>query len=339
MEDGIAANLAVARFSAKRANATTECPTSSTISTTVNTEKQTRSYLMRRFKEAGINPKTRFGQNFLIDLNLLRLLFESAQISGNDVVLEVGTGTGSLTALMAGVAARVISLEVDREMFQLAGEELANFDNVRLMRRDVLKNKNRFAPELEQAIDEELQSVGADAGFKLVANLPYNVATPIISNLLLVDRPPDSMTITIQKELADRLAAPPSTKDYGALSVWVQSQCQVEIVRIMPPSVFWPRPKVHSAIVQITLQPERRERIPDLVFFHSTLRALFLHRRKFLRSVTQSAFKHRLEKAKVDEALQEAGFAGDLRAEALSVEQLLHLVEVLRGRVSQPSDS
>lgn len=295
--------------------------------------KQTRSYLLRRFKDAGIQPKTRYGQNFLIDLNLLQLLFESAEITKQDVVLEVGTGTGGLTALLAGAAARVISLEVDREMFQLAGEELAGYDNIRLMLRDVLRNKNNFAKEVLEAIDEELLAAGPDAQFKLAANLPYNVATPIISNLLMLERPPVSMTITIQKELADRLAARPSTKDYGALSVWVQCQCAVEIVRIMPPTVFFPRPQVHSAIVRIVLQPERREAIPDLFFVHSTLRALFLHRRKFLRSVTQSAFKNRLTKAEIDDVLDEEQLDGGLRAEALSVEQLLSLAEALRRRL------
>lgn len=239
---------------------------------------------------------------------------------------------------MAQAASRVISLEVDREMFQLAGEELASFENVRLMRRDVLRNKNNFAPEVLQAIEEELEAAGPDASFKLAANLPYNVATPIISNLLMLDRPPVSMTITIQKELADRLVAEPSTKDYGALSVWVQSQCAVEIVRIMPPTVFWPRPKVHSAIVQITLEPERRATIPDRDFFHSTLRALFLHRRKFLRSVTISAFKNQLTKAEVDASLDEQGLDGGLRAEALTVEQLLQLTESLRQRLLAKSE-
>lgn len=288
---------------------------------------------MRRFDEAGIRPKTRFGQNFLIDLNLLQLLFESADVTDRDVVLEVGTGTGGLTALLAQAAARVITLEVDREMFQLAGEELAGLENIRMIRRDVLKNKNRFAPEVLTAIEEELAATEADARFKLAANLPYNVATPIVSNLLLLDRPPVSMTVTIQKELADRMAANPSTKDYGALSVWVQCQCAVEIVRIMPPSVFFPRPKVESAIVKITLEPDRRAAIPDLNFLHTTLRALFLHRRKFLRSVTLSAFKNRLTKPEVDAVLSDQGMSGMLRAEALTVEQLLSLCEALRQQL------
>lgn len=294
---------------------------------------QTRSYLMRRFQEAGVHPKTRFGQNFLIDGNLLRLLYESANITAQDVVLEVGTGTGALTQMLARAAARVITLEVDRELHQLASEELASFENVRLLRIDVLKNKNRFAPHVLEAIDEELAALGPEAQFKLAANLPYNVATPIISNLLMLDRPPVSMTITIQKELADRLVAVPQTKDYGALSVWIQSQCRVEIVRIMPPTVFWPQPKIHSAIVNITLEPERRAAIVDRIFFHGAIRALFLHRRKFLRSVVQSAFKNRLTKAEVDDVLEAQGLDGTIRAEVLTVDQLLQLSDALRLRM------
>ncbi len=132
---------------------------------------------------------------------------------------------------------------------------------------------------------------------------------------------PVSMTVTIQKELAERIVAQPGTKDYGALSVWVQSQCRAQIVRLLPPEAFWPRPLVTSAIVHIEYEPEMRARIADLRFFHDFVRSMFFHRRKFLRSVLISAFKDDLEKREIDEILTDLrDFGADARAEQLSVE-------------------
>lgn len=301
-------------------------------SSLMSSARQTQSFLIRRFEQVGISPKTRHGQNFLIDLNLLDLLFESAQIDKHDVVLEVGTGTGSLTAKLARAAAAVVSVELDPQIHQLASEELVDFDNVVLMRRDALKNKNHLNPDVLSAIRERL-SAGPDRHFKLAANLPYNIATPIITNLLACDTPPETMTVTIQKELADRIIARPGTKDYGALSVWVQSQCESHIVRVMPPTVFWPRPKVHSAIVHIRLRREWRERIPDLDFFHVFVRSMFFHRRKFLRSVILSAYKGQLGKPDVDAVMARLRFGATTRAEQLDVSTMLRLCETIRDRL------
>ena len=290
---------------------------------------QTLSFLMRRFAEVGIRPRTKLGQNFLIDLNLLRLLLRTADLGPDDVVLEVGTGTGSLTGLMAEAAACVITVELDPQLFQLAGEELHGLGNVRMLQIDALKNKNRINPAVLDAIQGELEAAPGRR-FKLAANLPYNIATPLLTNLLALDRPPATMTVTIQKELADRIAARPSTKDYSALSIWIQSQCRVEIVRVMPPSAFWPRPKVHSAIVQITFDPELRNRIADREFFHQFIRAMFFHRRKFLRSQLLSAADKRLDKPAVDRILDEMGLDGTARAEELDVPAMLALCERIR---------
>jgi 16S rRNA (adenine1518-N6/adenine1519-N6)-dimethyltransferase len=295
--------------------------------------RQTQTFLIQRFQQVGISPKTRHGQNFLIDLNLLDLLFETARIEPHDVVLEVGTGTGSLTAKLARAAATVVTVELDPQMHQLASEELIDFDNVLLMRRDALKNKNHLNPDVLAAVKERLSAV-PDARFKLAANLPYNIATPIITNLLACDIPPETMTVTIQKELADRIVARPSTKDYGALSVWVQSQCEAEVVRLMPPTAFWPRPKVTSAIIQIRLRRDWRERIPELDFFHSFARTMFFHRRKFLRSVILSGYKGRLNKPEVDAIMAELGFGGTTRAEQLDVPTMLRLCETIRARLA-----
>ena len=293
------------------------------------THRQTISFLIQRFRDAGVRPDTRHGQNFLIDLNLVQLLAYSAKIERRDVVLEVGTGTGSLTSMLAQRAGAVVTVEISEELLQLAYEELVDFDNVTLLRQDALKNKNHFHPNVLQAVAEQL-AVDPKRRLKLVANLPYNIATPVISNLLTTDMVPYSMTVTIQKELADRIGARPRTKDYSALSVWIQSQCAVEVIRVLPPTVFWPRPKVHSAIIQIVPDLNKRGRIPDLTFFHGFVRALFIHRRKFLRSGLLSAYKKELGKPAIDAVLADLGLGADVRAEQLDVEQLLVLCEKIR---------
>jgi 16S rRNA (adenine1518-N6/adenine1519-N6)-dimethyltransferase len=197
---------------------------------------------------------------------------------------------------------------------------------------DALKNKNRLKPELLDAVRAEL-AVDPGRRLKLVANLPFNVATPVISNLLLTDLVPQSMTVTIQKELADRIMAQPGTKDYGALSIWIQSQCQVELVRHLPPTAFWPRPKVTSAIIHLRYDRALRARIPDLRFFHDFTRAMFFHRRKFLRSQLLSAAGG-LDKPHVDQILRQLGLSESLRAEQLDVATMLRLCEAVRPIVT-----
>jgi 16S rRNA (adenine1518-N6/adenine1519-N6)-dimethyltransferase len=284
---------------------------------------------MRRFEEAGIRPHSGHGQNFLIDLNLLRVLFDAAAVGPDDVVLEIGTGTGSLTALVAEKAAAVVTVEVDQRMFQLAAEELHRFDNVVMLKLDALKGKNRINPAVLDAV-RPLLAAAPGRQLKLVANLPYNIATPILGNLLAEENPPRTMTATIQKELAERITARPGDKDYGALSLWIQAQCRVEILRVLPPEAFWPRPKVSSAFIQLTLDDDRRRRIPDRKFFHDFLRAIFLHRRKFLRSQLLNAAKEKLDKPQVDVILDRLNLPASTRAEQLDVEAMLALCEAVR---------
>lgn len=298
-------------------------------------QRQTISYLANRLKAAGLQPLNRYGQNFLIDLNLVDLVARSGQLGPDDVVLEIGTGTGSLTERLVRDAGRVVTVEIDANLAALAGQEFADNPHVRLLQRDALKNKNTIHPEVIAAVRAAMSEIGPHAKFKLVANLPYNVATPILSNLLLCDPVPVRMVATIQKELADRIVAVPSTKDYSALSIWIQSVATVEILRVLPPSVFWPRPKVHSAILAIEPRQDLRARIVDLHFFHTTVRALYFHRRKFLRSVVLSALKDRIGKERIDEVLAAEGMTPSTRAEELSVEKTILLVNRLREACSE----
>ncbi len=297
--------------------------------------RQTISYLNRRFRQVGLEPNKRHGQNFLIDLNLVRMIADTGDIQPSDAILEIGTGTGSLTAMMAEKAGFVVTVEIDEHLHQLAKEELEPFRNVLMLRQDALRNKNNLSPTVLAPIHDWLNDAPG-RGFKLVANLPYNVATPIISNLLMLEVPPTLISVTIQKELGERMMAKPSTKDYSALSIWVQALCDVSIVRVLPPNVFWPAPKVDSAIMRIQPIPEKRAAIPDLAFFHSFTRSLFFHRRKFLRSVLISAFKEQLNKTQVDAVLAEVPFyTATTRAEELSVAQIQELSEKFRAAVQK----
>ncbi len=297
-------------------------------------KRQTASFLQQRFREVGIRPQSRHGQNFLIDLNLLDILIATADLADRDVALEVGTGTGALTANLASTAGHVVTVELDPQLYQLASEELIDCDNVTLLHQDVLRNKNNIHDNVIETVEEQIAKT-PDGQMKLAANLPYNIATPLISNLLLTRITPVTMTVTIQKELAERIIAVPSTKDYSALSIWVQSQCHAEIVRIMPPSVFWPQPKVESAIIHIVPDLKKRAEIPDLRAFQSFVRSLFFHRRKFLRSVLISAFKNELEKPHIDAIMAKTGMGPETRAEQLPVARILELYGAARETLGE----
>lgn len=296
-------------------------------------ERQTLSFLSKTLQRAGLHPKTKYGQNFLIDLNLLDILIQGADLGPNDVVLEIGTGMGSLTKTLAARAGWVITVEVDRDLQKIAAKELGSYSNFNLLCIDALRNKNHLRVEVLQAVADAMAKIPG-AKFKLVANLPYNVATPIISNLLHETPLVERMVVTIQKELGERIIAEPSCKDYSALSIWMQSQCDCEILRILPPSAFWPRPKVDSAILRIVPNASKRSSIVDLDFFHTRLRAMFLHRRKFLRSQLISAMQELMTKEQVDAVLDQLGLEPNLRAEQLTVQQMISLLESCRTRCS-----
>ncbi|MCR9198481.1 MAG: 16S rRNA (adenine(1518)-N(6)/adenine(1519)-N(6))-dimethyltransferase RsmA [Planctomycetaceae bacterium] len=298
--------------------------------------RQTRSYLMQLFKDHGFNPRGDLGQNFLIDINLIEFAVRAADLSENDVVLEVGPGTGGMTTFLAQQAGRVISVEVDRNMYALATKATENYDNATIIHRDILKNKNRIAPEITDMLKEELAS-RPGSQLKLVANLPYNVATPVISNLVASDLPWQKMVCTIQLELGERMIAEPGQSSYGALSVWLQSQTSVKIIRRLGPKVFWPRPKVNSAIVSLWRHDGRGDRIVDKPFFLDFLRRLFHHRRKLLRRVLVGMYSKQLSKTEVDELLAAEGHDQDTRAEALDVPTLIKLANRFQAALSSPN--
>src|SRR5262245_17219861 len=295
--------------------------------------RQTQSFISQRLHEAGIRPQLQHGQNFLIDLNLVDLIVRTADLGPTDVVLEVGTGLGSLTGRMAQLAGAVVTVEIDPRLFALASEELSAMANVTMLHQDALKNKNTIHPTVLATVHEKLDALPGSE-LKLVANLPYNVATPILSNLLAADPVPVSMTATIQKELADRITAPPGTKDYSALSIWMQALCAMEVVREMPPQVFWPRPKVHSAIIHILPNPAKRAVLGDVAFFHEFIRAQFFHRRKFLRGVLVSTYKDRLDKEVIEEVLASFDLPHDARAEQLPVKTLIELSKAIQAQLA-----
>ncbi len=288
------------------------------------TERQTRSYLMQLFKRHGFNPRNEFGQNFLIDVNLVEYIATQARLSRKDVVLEVGTGTGGLTGFLSDKAGHVVSVEIDRNMHGLASSVLQDRDNVTLLNMDALRNKNNFADKVLETVQEKLDEE-PERRLKLVANLPYNVATPIVSNLVATELSWSLMIVTIQLELGQRMAAKPGQSTYGALSVWLQSQARVRILKRVRPNVFWPRPKVMSAIVQLIPAPEWQSRIKDRPFFHDFLRRLFQQRRKLHRGVVASMYRKQLTKPEIDAILADAKIPEGERAERLKVPQLVSL--------------
>jgi len=290
----------------------------------VPSPRQTLSYLTRLFEAYGLEAKSKLGQNFLVDLNLLDLIVRAAELDKTDAVLEVGTGTGSLTAKLADAAGAVVTVEIDRTLQPVAKEVVGERSNVRFVFGDALAKKNELNPDMLTAWDETATALNCPRR-KLVANLPYVIATPLISNLLIAGTVLERMVVMVQWEIAERMRAAHNTKDYNALSVLVQSVADVEVVRKVGPSNFHPRPKVDSAIVLIKPNAEKRARVGDVPKFRTFLRDLYVHRRKNLRQALVGWPSGRREKADVDAKLAELGIDGTLRSEALDLEQHLRL--------------
>jgi 16S rRNA (adenine1518-N6/adenine1519-N6)-dimethyltransferase len=299
-----------------------------------DSERQTRRHLMELFEQHGFNPRGDLGQNFLIDLNLVEYIVNRAHLGPNDVVLEVGAGTGGMTTFMAQQAAEVVSVEFDTNMHMLASTVVESYENVTLLCCDALRTKNQISPDVLQIVEEKLDE-DPDRGLKLVSNLPYNIATPIISNLVATDLPWERMVVTIQLELGQRMTSRPGRSTYGALSIWLQSQCRVKLLKRVGPKVFWPRPKVESAIMLLTPLRSARDKIDDRPFFQDYLRRLFSLRRKMMRGVLGSMYRKQCEKSQIDEVLAELGHEPTVRAEALSVKAHVKLANRLHQMLSE----
>jgi 16S rRNA (adenine1518-N6/adenine1519-N6)-dimethyltransferase len=205
---------------------------------------------------------------------------------------------------------------------------------------EALASKHRIDPAVLFNVQAGL-AIAEDRRFKMVANLPYNIATPLISNLLIHETMcPILMVVTIQLELAERMMAEPATSSYSALSVLIQALADVEIVRVLSPKVFWPPPKVESAIVKITPRIDKREAIKDLVWFHAMVRRIFVHRRKNLRQVLHGMYKKQATKPEIDTLLESLGLTGQIRAETMNVEEFILLADTLQARFGpEPSDN
>lgn len=294
--------------------------------------RQTRSHLMELFEKHGFNPRGDLGQNFLIDINIIEFIAQSAEITPLDVVLEVGSGTGGMTTFLTLDAAHVVSVECDSNMFGLASEQTEGIENLTLIHADALKSKNTLNPQVIEEVQKHL-AVDPQRRLKLVANLPYSVATPIMSNLMATELPWEMMVCTIQLELADRMVANKDRSNYGALSIWMQAQSRIKIIRRLKPQVFWPRPGVDSAVVKVIRERERATAINDRAFFHEFVRMIFTQRRKLLRPVIAGLYSAKLTKPDVDEVLLAEGLQDGKRAEQLDVPQLVSLSNRVRDAI------
>ncbi len=294
--------------------------------------RQTQSYLRSLFAAQGISPQRRLGQNFLIDLNIHDLIVTTAEVGATDVILEVGPGAGALTSLMAARGATVVAVELDPGMARLSRAATEGLANVCVLNLDALAGKNTINPAV---LDQVRSALSHTQGmrFKVVANLPYNIATPLITNLLVQrDLCPERLVVTIQREMADRLIAAPASPAYGAVSVVVQALADVLLVRPLPPSVFWPRPNVDSAVVAIEPSASKRATVPDVKGFHILIRRVFLHRRKYLRHALAEIWPELWTKPEIDRWLLSQGLSGQVRAEALCIAEFVTLADALRER-------
>jgi 16S rRNA (adenine1518-N6/adenine1519-N6)-dimethyltransferase len=248
---------------------------------------QTKRQIQQLLVSAGIRPNKRLGQHFLIDKNLMRLLLDSANIQSNDVVLEVGCGTGSLTEALVQKAGKTIAVEIDRNLADIASKQLSNATNIKLINTDILENKNRISPTVTNAIESARKEYRGR--ILLVANLPYNVASPVIMNLITGPIAADGIFVTVQKEVADRMTAMPGGKDYGILSIFLHVTGEVRKIRILKPTVFWPQPQVDSAMVSFHRDREKIARIVDMELFGRIVNLFMSHRRKTLLSSSKLA--------------------------------------------------
>ena len=260
-----------------------------------------------------------YGQNFLTDSNILTKIVDCAGVTGDDRVLEIGPGIGSMTGYLCKAAKSVIAVEIDKALIPILNDTLSEYDNVTVLNRDILKTDIK-------ALSEEYAE---GRPFKVVANLPYYITTPIIMGLLEGDAPIDSITVMVQKEVADRMQVGPGTKDYGALSLAVQYYSKPKIMLNVPPECFMPRPKVGSAVIRLDLydNPPVKTKDPDLMF--RIIRAAFNQRRKTLTNALANAANLTITKQEAEAAITHIGLTPNIRGEALNLEQFALLTDYI----------
>ncbi len=268
--------------------------------------------------------KKNFGQNFLIDSNILQNIAECAGITKEDCVLEIGPGIGSLTQVLAERAKKVIAVEIDKHLIPILQQTVGGYQNIEIRNQDILKTD----------VDEIIQKENDGKDIKIVANLPYYITTPIIMDLLENHRKVESITVMVQKEVAERMQAQFGSKDYGALSIAVQYYCEAKINMIVPPSCFMPKPKVSSAVITLKLQKEPiLKGIDEKLFFH-IVKCAFGQRRKTLLNSLYNQSKLGLSKKMLTEAIQSVGLDERVRGEILSIQQFGELTKQISLKLS-----
>lgn len=257
----------------------------------------------------------KFGQNFLIDTHVLDKIISAAHITKEDMVLEIGPGIGTMTQYLAEAAGKVIAVEIDRNLIPILEDTLSEYNNVRVINEDVLKL------DLRKLADEE----NGGKAIKVVANLPYYITTPIIMGLFENHVPVESITVMVQKEVADRMQTGPGNKDYGALSLAVQYYAEPYIVANVPPNCFMPRPKVGSAVIRLTRHKEPPVEVKDEKLMFDIIRASFNQRRKTLANGLNNSDKITCSKEIITEAIEKLGKGPSVRGEALSLQEFASL--------------
>ena len=265
------------------------------------------------------NFQKKFGQNFLIDTHVLEKIVSAAEVTKDDLVLEIGPGIGTLTQYLCEAAREVIAVEIDRNLIPILEDTLSAYDNVTVLNEDILK------VDLNKLVEER----NGGRPIKVVANLPYYITTPIIMGLFESHVPLQSITVMIHKEVADRMKAAPGTKDYGALSLAVQFYSDTYLAANVPPNCFMPRPNVGSAVIRLTRHAERPVEVKDESFMFKLVRASFGQRRKTLVNGLSGSPELTLTKEQILAALEEMGLSATVRGETLSLEQFAKLSDLL----------
>ena len=257
----------------------------------------------------------KFGQNFLIDTHVLDKIIRAAHITKDDMVLEIGPGIGTMTQYLAEAARKVIAVEIDRNLIPILSDTLSGYENVTVINEDVLK------VDMKKLAEEE----NGGRPVKVVANLPYYITTPIIMGLFESHVPVESITVMVQKEVADRMQTGPGNKDYGALSLAVQYYAEPYIVANVPPNCFMPRPGVGSAVIRLTRHQKPPADVKDERLMFDIIRASFNQRRKTLANGLNNSEKLNLPKEIITAAVESLGKGAGVRGEVLSLEEFARL--------------